>query len=285
MIFHDAQLKLIHAIHEHRSPFLDSFFKALDFFDRQEFFFILIPMIWLFKGWKTGLRLYYILSLSALFNQVFKGIFLSPRPYHLDPSVSVIQVSGLGFPSGAAQTVILLSGLMLIYAKGSWKWPLAFIYIGLVSFSRVYLGVHFFTDVLAGWAVGGLLLMIYLTVFPLIEKGFEKTLLLLPLLLSQIIPLLLLFYFYSPSAIRTYSLAMGMGLGAYLIDMTNLTLPHPNNIKDILLRLCIGILGVGIVHALIVVLPFNPFIGFFLLGFFASYGIYFLAARTQRVRA
>lgn len=82
---HSSELEIIRFIQEFRNPILDGFFKFLDFFDRQEFFFVLIPAVWLGKGWKWGLRLFYILFLSSLTNHALKEFFLSPRPFHYVP--------------------------------------------------------------------------------------------------------------------------------------------------------------------------------------------------------
>jgi PAP2 superfamily. len=119
--FHSLELIVISLIQEFRTPVFDEFFKYLDFFDRLEFFFILIPALWLGKEWKWGLRIFYIFFLSGLANHFLKEFFLSPRPFHLDPSLAVIQVNRYGFPSGAAQTVILLSGILLNHWDNSWK--------------------------------------------------------------------------------------------------------------------------------------------------------------------
>lgn len=80
---------------------------------------ILIPAIWCAYGWKAGLRLTYILFLSSLINFTMKGLFLLPRPFHLNPDIGIIQVDNYGFPSGAAQSAVLLSGLLVTY----WKTP------------------------------------------------------------------------------------------------------------------------------------------------------------------
>lgn len=173
-MLHDLELNFIHFIHEFRVPHFDQFFKFLNFFDRMEFFYIFIPFVWLRWGWKMGLRVLCILLLSKLSNHTLKHIFLSPRPFHIDPSVGIIQVKGWGFPSGAAQTVILLSGILINAWKSAWKWVVALSYIVLISFSRIYLGLHFPSDILAGWVVGFGLWAVYTYVFPPLEEHLGK---------------------------------------------------------------------------------------------------------------
>lgn len=243
MIFHDTQLKVIHWIHEFRTPALDQFFKALDFFDQPEFFMILIPIVWLIRGWKPGYRLYAILLLSSIFNQLLKAYFLSPRPYVLDPTLTIIPASGLGFPSGAAQTASLFAGLILIYGEKPWKWLVAALFLLLLSFSRIYLGVHFFTDILAGWCVGVCLLAIYYYLFPLMENMLAKLPIFAVYVLSQVIPLALLLFFYSKSAIESYGTAMGIGAGLYLAYFLNLLGTPAANQQEAVVKSLIGVLG------------------------------------------
>lgn len=262
---HSSELEIIRFIQEFRNPLFDEFFKFLDFFDRQEFLFVLIPAIWLTKRWKWGLRLFYILFLSGLANHVLKGIFLSPRPFHIDPSVGIIQVSGYGFPSGAAQTVILLSGLLLNYWKSSWKWPVVFFYVGLISLSRVYLGVHFPTDILAGWVVGFTLLALFIYVRPVLERQLEKLKPISLFLISQLIPVLLLFWQYSLSSIDTYVCAMGMGIGLFINHSCGWSLEPAKTKKEDVLRSTIGVIGTFFCYFFISLLPLPdlPFAMFF----------------------
>ncbi len=218
-----------------------------------------------------------MLLLSSLVNYGLKEYFLSPRPFHLDPSVGIIQVKGLGFPSGAAQTVILLSGILITSCKGSWKWAVAFSYILLVSFSRIYLGVHFPTDILGGWGVGFGLLAIYLYVRPPLERKLSRLRPLQLFLLSQFIPLCLILVQPSFFAIRYGSVAMGIGLGLWIANRYSLFLQLPRNRKVYILRALVGVVGLFSLYALsLFFLPSQALVPslarFFALGLWVSLG-------------
>lgn len=277
MLFDVSELEFIKFLHQHRTPLLDYFFKFLNFFDRPEFFFILVPALWLGHHWKAGVRLFYILFFSTLTNCSLKEFFLYPRPFHLDPTIGLIQVSGYGLPSGAAQSAILLAGLLLHFTKSKWRWVLALGYIFFISLSRLYLGVHFLSDILVGWALGFLFWMLFIYVRPYVEKQFEKLGLPMLFLISQIIPLILMYWQYSGHTIQLCAVAMSVGSGLFISNYYNLTLIVPKKSSERVLRAVIGILGAFICYGLTMMLPveqskFFLFVQFFLLGLWLSIG-------------
>jgi membrane-associated phospholipid phosphatase len=272
-----AELDWIYFLHQFRTPLLDEFFKALNFFDRSEFFFILIPTVWLGYHWKAGFKLFYLFVISNLINHALKEFFAYPRPFHFDAELGIIQVKGYGFPSGAAQSVILLSGLLLIYWKSHWKWLVALSYAFLISLSRLYLGVHFPSDIVGGWIVGGLLLILFLFLHPRLEGRLETLSLPALFAISQLIPLLLLILEYSLPAIRVCSTAMGMGLGLCIVHRHHLFISAPKDYREMTIRAIIGVLGTFACYELTSLLLFSSstvylFMQFFLLGLWTSLG-------------
>jgi len=117
------------------------------------------------KNWDKLVFLFSAVGGSALLNLVLKNIFQRSRP--IFPQAFSVE-TGFGFPSGHTMISLAFYGVIayiaLTYIKSrSWK---AFTVTGavvisvLIGFSRLYLGVHYLTDVLAGWAAGGLWLAV-----------------------------------------------------------------------------------------------------------------------------
>jgi undecaprenyl-diphosphatase len=92
-------------------------------------------------------------------NSLLKILFARPRPDLFAPAVEVFTAS---FPSGhAALSAITYMTLALVLARGTksrqlriYIMAVAITLIILIGVSRVYLGVHYPTDILAGWCFG-----------------------------------------------------------------------------------------------------------------------------------
>ena len=111
---------------------------------------------------KIGINLFLHLILGFIINQLTKHIFVRPRPI----GINLINESGYSYPSGHSMISLIFYGyiIYLIFKSNLNKFiksiiiTLLIILILLIGFSRIYLGVHYFTDVIGGF----LLALIYL---------------------------------------------------------------------------------------------------------------------------
>ncbi len=117
-------------------------------------YMVIVAVIYWALDRKLGLRLAIFLPLVSFINSILKLAFHAPRPYWVSTDIKAIKASnGFGMPSGHAQasTVWLLASS---YLRKRWFWIIAIMVTFLVGLSRPFLGVHFPTQVLAGWAIG-----------------------------------------------------------------------------------------------------------------------------------
>ena len=101
---------------------------------------------------------------TVLTNQILKNIFTRPRPDHLR---LVIQ-GGYSYPSGHAMISIAIYGFLIYYVYHKVKnKTLKIVLIGLltlliisIGLSRIYVGVHYPSDILGGYALALLILIL-----------------------------------------------------------------------------------------------------------------------------
>ncbi len=128
---------------------------------REEFIMLLLPAIYWCWDAAFGFRLGALLMLGNAVNTIFKLVFHAPRPYWINPEVKAISVeSSFGIPSGHAQNSTLLWGRLAAAIRRKWVTALFIFVIFMIGLSRIYLGVHFITDVVAGWLIGIILLVL-----------------------------------------------------------------------------------------------------------------------------
>lgn len=134
------------------------------------FIFIAIGSLIIVKNRKIGLAVSLSIGLSALVNFIAKNIIQRTRPLE---EFRLIKESGFSFPSGHSITSMVFYGF-LIYLVSEFvknkkvKYVLTILFsilIVLIGLSRVYLGVHYITDILGGFTLGLIFLILYISIY------------------------------------------------------------------------------------------------------------------------
>lgn len=136
---------------------------------------IAIILLILIKDRKIGILIWINLIISTLLNQILKHIVQRPRPIEF----RIIDESGYSFPSGHSMVSTAFYGFLiyLIYKNVKNKYLrnslmiILSILIILIGTSRIYLGVHYTSDVIAGFLIS----ISYLIIFITTTQTFTKT--------------------------------------------------------------------------------------------------------------
>jgi len=159
---------ILKAIYENRNPLLDSTFVVITNSAGALAFGIpgILLIIALLKKntvlRRTALLMLIPVAISAIVANILKYTMDLPRPYEIYPFIHKLSVGGSpSFPSGhTADVFAFATAAGLVFRKWYIIVP-SLIWAVLVSYSRMSLGVHFPSDVLAGAMIGSLCSYVY----------------------------------------------------------------------------------------------------------------------------
>jgi membrane-associated phospholipid phosphatase len=170
---------------------LETPMKFFSFLGTEDFFFLVLPLVYWCIDANLGLRVGFILLISAYFNSVLKLLFASPRPYWVsDKVIPYAAEPWFGIPSGHAQNAVGVWGIMAANIRKRWAWSAAFVLVFFIGFSRLYLGVHFVHDVVIGWLIGGVLLWAFVKFWNPVEAWLKQKTLGSQVLIALIVSLI-----------------------------------------------------------------------------------------------
>jgi undecaprenyl-diphosphatase len=164
------------------SPDLTAIMKGITFFGSKQWITISIFVVSLWL-WLKKERLYawffaLMVSLGSGFNYLLKQIFERKRP-DIQP---LIHEKGFSFPSGHSMASFLLYGgvAYLLFTLLDHKaarlmgTAAACLFILMIGISRIYLGVHYPSDVIGGYAAAAIWLIFCLFIFHFVEYILKK---------------------------------------------------------------------------------------------------------------
>ncbi|TRX62610.1 phosphatase PAP2 family protein [Fulvivirga sp. M361] len=174
--FDQSVFELIHGL---RSESLTIVITFITHLGGAPMYFVLIPLIGLllyYRGhsWKLAIQSSIVLFTAFALNAGLKYFIARPRPL---ADIRLIEAYSYSFPSGHSMSATAFYGFLIYLTfkyvrRGFWK---AFLSLGLLSLilgiglSRIYLGVHYATDVFAGFVAGLSWLMICIILIRSVE--------------------------------------------------------------------------------------------------------------------
>ncbi len=172
--------KLAYNLFKIRTPLLTKIFLIITNLGSPYILIFLTILSYFIKNKKISLSITSNLILITIINQLLKIIIKRPRPSEL----FLITETGYSFPSGHSMVSLSFYGLLIYFIYKYLKNKKLKIFlitilsliIFLIGISRIYLGVHFVSDVLAGFLLSVSYLIIYIKIINkfIFKENYEK---------------------------------------------------------------------------------------------------------------
>jgi membrane-associated phospholipid phosphatase len=184
-------INVIKVIQRIENPALTVLIKIITALGTDMFYMPIVLLVIWWINEKKGFRLGLLVLISAWVNTFFKDLLKQPRPFNFEPALGLAHESSYGAPSGHAQTSMCFWIFIAVWltavvrekaAAGGTKekektdsriiliWALSVFIILLIGYTRLYLGVHFPTDLFLGWTVSGIILLVWFIPGSTLEK-------------------------------------------------------------------------------------------------------------------
>ncbi|MDR0457091.1 MAG: phosphatase PAP2 family protein [Treponema sp.] len=208
-------LDFIRFVQSFASPALTAFMRAITMLGAAPLYIILLPFVYWCVNEKKGVHLNLIVLISIWINISLKFLLDQPRPFFeaYDPSVGMLSERMGGFPSGHAQNSLVMFIIIASWGKRKWYYGIAALACFLIGFSRIYLGVHFPTDVLGGWIIGAVLLCIYFLYADRMEALLAKGGFRAGMIASAALAFVMILYRPGEESLMSGGTVLGMGVG------------------------------------------------------------------------
>jgi membrane-associated phospholipid phosphatase len=151
------ELEIIKWMQQFSSGFLDAFFSFWTMFGEELIIIGIMGFVYWCYDKKAGEFVGISVFISLVLNSLIKVIVQRPRPFVVDSEIHNFRPAtsgGYAFPSGHTQGAASVFGSVAVWVKKRWFTIATAIIIVMVALSRMYLGVHYLSDVMVGGALG-----------------------------------------------------------------------------------------------------------------------------------
>lgn len=267
------QLGILKFLQGFSSPFLDRIFEIITITAEENFIIVLAAVLLWCVNKELGYKLGFICLTGNGLNSGIKHFFQVSRPIGIDGirSLRVETATGTSFPSGHTQGSTTLWTTLMINVKKKPLYIFGTIIFILVGISRMYLGVHWPTDIIGGILIGILWAVLISKLFNYCKQTKK-----IFLLLVVIIPLLAgLSFIHEKDYIVSCGAISGFYLG-YILEDKYIQYDTRASMIVQILKFLIGIaVLLGLKIGLKLVLPpslISDFVRYSICGLWATFG-------------
>jgi hypothetical protein len=189
-----------------------------------------------------GMVVFYVPVLALAVTTALKQVFRAPRPYQVSELVTALVVQdGYGIPSGHVAAGLVMWGYLAYTLKRRWVWGLLAVYVAMMMWARMYSGVHYPQDVIAGLLVGIAVLWVFIRIADPVEAAWQRL-----NIQSQIgivllhVALMVSFLYGSDDGMAAAGALLGGGLG-YIVETHYINFSVAGSATQRILRYVIGI--------------------------------------------
>ena len=168
-------MSLLYWLESIRNPVLDSVMNVITKLGSEALFMVIALTVFWCVNKKEGYYLLFVGFLGTILNQFLKLLYQIPRPWVRDPKFTIVEsaradATGYSFPSGHTQNAVGTLGCIARWQKQTWLRVACIALLVLVSFSRMYLGVHTPMDVGVSFVIAAALVFI---LYPLVQSAAD----------------------------------------------------------------------------------------------------------------
>lgn len=266
------EINIIKAIQSIKNGFFDLFFEGITILGEELVYILIFSILYWCISKREAIKLIIIFMVSGVINNSLKELINRDRPIGIEGIISMREqtATGKSMPSGHTQLAATFYYYLIVRFKKLWITIAASILIGLIALSRVYLGVHWPSDVVVSiiLAIGIVHAGLYLYNEP------NKQVLVSTLVIAN----LLLVIFFSEDLLVATAILTGAIIGLF-IEMKYVNFTEKTSFKVQILKVVIGLVGVVLIKEGLKIIVDNltmDYIRYTLLGIWVAAGAPYL---------
>lgn len=264
-------MEIIKFIQSFSNPFLDHVFTLATMMGEDTFFILVFTVVFWCIDKKFGYKLGFACLSSIMLNMGLKECFKVPRPIG-QPGIRSLRLEtagGYSFPSGHTQSTASLWTSIAVKFRRKYVSAAGIVLTLLVGVSRLYLGVHFPSDVIFGALFGVCWVFLANWIFDMAEEKGKRFAVLLFIIPAVVLPAI----FNTSDCMKASGTIVGLTAG-YLIESRYIRFDVKGPFIIQAVKYIIGIAGLIVIKVVLKQLlpqvPVSDFLRYMLIGLWAA---------------